>query len=400
MLFSISSTQKPHQAKVFLLRHVTCFGLTLLEPSEPERTNSAKKEEWPAALGNTQSSYAKRNDGFDCKYPMTAQRGAELVPDKPGLDSYRFLVPQQAKEQDEEEPFAGAMMTMTETNIAVNFGGGESTNTTATDSDIATAETKQYINQFGQMARSTSSKLFRGSNAESVNSLASLGQTAAHVTEEQDEKKETDSAVADPTKHDVVNQFGCVQRVESCVLFGVEDEIVKAVVDIDLDKDDKAEAGGAENHATSTGGAAANDQVAVNFGEDESRKKDEAPRGRFLNQFGEVTRRTSYKLFRGGNGSATSLSSLVNFWGGSELGSSLGSVNELSAMVDDGHVGATPSTDENKRAPVQEVTNQFGAIARVESAALFRSESAGSLALSSTAVPPTTAPEDLDADFF
>ena len=331
---------------------------------------------------------------------MTAQRGAELAPDKPGLDSYRFLVPQQAKEQNEEEPFAGSMMTMTETNIAVNFGGGESTNTTATDSDTATVETKQYINQFGQMARSTSSKLFRGSNAESVNSLASLGQMAAHVTEEQDEKKETDGAVAETTKHDVVNQFGCVQRVESCVLFGVEDEIVKAVAGIDLDKDDKAEAGGAENHATSTGGAAANDQVAVNFGEDESRNKDEAPRGRFLNQFGEVTRRTSYKLFRGGNGSATSLSSLVNFGGGSELGSSLGSVNELSAMVDGGHIGATPSTDENKRAPVQEVTNQFGAIARVESAALFRSESAGSLALSSTAVPPTTAPEDLDADFF
>ena len=175
---------------------------------------------------------------------------------------------------------------------------------------------------------------------------------------------------------------------------------MKAVVDIDLDKDDKAEAGGAENHATSTGGAAANDQVAVNFGEDESRKKDEAPRGRYLNQFCEVTRRTSYKLFRGGNGSATSLSSLVNFGVGSELGSSLGSVNELSAMVNDGHIGATPSTVEAKRAPVQEVTNQFGAIARVESAALFRSESAGSLALSSTAVPPTTAPEDLDADFF
>ena len=352
------------------------------------------------ALGNTQSTYAKRNDGFDCKYPMTAQRGAELVPDKPGLDSYRFLVPQQAKEQNEEEPFAGSMMTMTE-NIAVNFGGGESTNRTTTDSDTATAGTKQHINQFGQMARSTSSKLFRGSNAESVNSLASLGQMAAHVTEEQDKKKETDSAVAVPTKHDVVNQFGCVQRVESCVLFGVEDEIVKAVVDIDLDKDDKAEAGGAENHATSTGGAAANDQVAVNFGEDESRKKDEAPRGRYLNQFCEVTRRTSYKLFRGGNGSATSLSSLINFGGGSELGSSLGSVNELSAMVDDGHSGATPTTDdEAKRPPVQEVTNQFGAIARVESAALFRSESAGSLALSSTAVPPTTAPEDLDADFF
>lgn len=69
-------------------------------------------------------------------------------------------------------------------------------------------------------------------------------------------------------------------------------------------------------------------------------------------------------------------------------------------MVDDAHTGANPSTDEAKRAPVQEVTNQFGAIARVESAALFRSESAGSLALSSTAVPHTTAPEDLDADFF
>ena len=328
---------------------------------------------------------------------MTAKRGAELVPDKPGLDSYRFLVPQQAKGQNEEEPFAGAMMT--ETNMAGDFGGGESTNTTATDSDTATAGTKQYINQFGQMARSTSSKLFRGSNAGSVNSLASLGQMAAHVTEEQDEKKETDSAVAEPTKHDVVNQFGCVQRVESCVLFGVEDEVVKAVADIDLDKDDEAEGDGTKNHATSIGGAV-KDQVAVNFGEDESRMKGEAPRGRYLNQFGEVTRRTSYKLFRGGNGSATSLSSLVNLGGGSELGSSLGSVNELSVMVDDAHTGANPSTDEAKRAPVQEVTNQFGAIARVESAALFRSESAGSLALSSTAVPHTTAPEDLEATSF
>lgn len=329
---------------------------------------------------------------------MTAQRGAEPVRDKSGLDSYRFLVPQQqAKEQNEEEPFAGAMVT--ETNMAVNFGGGESTNTTTTDSDTALTGTKQYINQFGQMARSTSSKLFRGSNAGSVNSLASLGQMAAHVTEEQDEKKETDSDVAEPTKHDVVNQFGCVQRVESCVLFGVKDEIVKAVADIDLDKDDKAEGDGTKNHATSTGGAA-NDQVAVNFGEDQPRKKGEAPRGRYLNQFGEVTRRTSYKMFRGGNGSATSLSSLVNFGGGSELGSSLGSVNELSAMADNGHTGANPSTDEAKRVPVHEVTNQFGAIARVESAALLRSESAGSLALSSTAAPPTTAPEDLDGDFF
>ena len=252
---------------------------------------------------------------------MTAKRGAEPVPDKPGLDSYRFLVPQQAKGQNEEEPFAGAMMA--ETNMAGDFGGGESKNTTATDPDTATAGTKQYINQFGQMARSTSSKLFRGSNAGSVNSLASLGQMAAHVTEEQDEKKETDSAVAEPTKHDVVNQFGCVQRVESCVLFGVEDEVVKAVADIDLDKDDEAEGDGTKNHATSIGGAV-KDQVAVNFGEDESRMKGEAPRGRYLNQFGEVTRRTSYKLFRGGNGSATSLSSLVNLGGGSSLDRPLG----------------------------------------------------------------------------
>lgn len=306
---------------------------------------------------------------------MTAQRGAEPVSDKSGLESYRFLIP---TEENEEEPFAGAVEA--ETSTAVNFGGGEGR---TVDSDTGA---KQFINQFGQMARSTSSKLFRGMNDGSVNSLASLGQMAA--MEEQDEKKETDSAVAEPTKHDVVNQFGCVQRVESCVLFGVEDEVVKAAAD--ADKDDKAEA--------SVGGAA-DDQVAVNFGEDGSRQNGEAPKGRYLNQFGEITRRTSYKLFRGGNGSVNSLSSLVNFGGGSELGSSLGSVNELSAM-DDGHAGAKPSTDEAKRAPVEEVTNQFGAIARVESAALFRSESAGSLALSSTAPPHTTAPEDLDSDFF
>ena len=306
---------------------------------------------------------------------MTAQRGAEPVSDKSGLESYRFLIP---TEENEEEPFAGAVEA--ETSTAVNFGGGEGR---TVDSDTGA---KQFINQFGQMARSTSSKLFRGMNDGSVNSLASLGQMAA--MEEQDEKKETDSAVAEPTKHDVVNQFGCVQRVESCVLFGVEDEVVKATAD--ADKDDKAEA--------SVGGAA-DDQVAVNFGEDGSRQNGEAPKGRYLNQFGEITRRTSYKLFRGGNGSVNSLSSLVNFGGGSELGSSLGSVNELSAM-DDGHAGAKPSTDEAKRAPVEEVTNQFGAIARVESAALFRSESAGSLALSSTAPPHTTAPEDLDSDFF
>ena len=306
---------------------------------------------------------------------MTAQRGAEPVSDKSGLESYRFLIP---TEENEEEPFAGAVEA--ETSTAVNFGGGEGR---TVDSDTGA---KQFINQFGQMARSTSSKLFRGTNDGSVNSLASLGHLAA--TEEQDEKKETDSAVAEPTKHDVVNQFGCVQRVESCVLFGVEDEVVKAAAD--ADKDDKAEA--------SVGGAA-DDQVAVNFGEDGSRQNGEAPKGRYLNQFGEITRRTSYKLFRGGNGSVNSLSSLVNFGGGSELGSSLGSVNELSAM-DDGHAGAKPSTDEAKRAPVEEVTNQFGAIARVESAALFRSESAGSLALSSTAPPHTTAPEDLDSDFF
>ena len=306
---------------------------------------------------------------------MTAQRGAEPVSDKSGLESYRFLIP---TEENEEEPFAGAVEA--ETSTAVNFGGGEGR---TVDSDTGA---KQFINQFGQMARSTSSKLFRGMNDGSVNSLASLGQMAA--MEEQDEKKETDSAVAEPTKHDVVNQFGCVQRVESCVLFGVEDEVVKATAD--ADKDDKAEA--------SVGGAA-DDQVAVNFGEDGSRQNGEAPNGRYLNQFGEVTRRTSYKLFRGGNGSVNSLSSLVNFGGGSELGSSLGSVNELSAM-DDGHAGAKPSTDEAKRAPVEEVTNQFGAIARVESAALFRSESAGSLALSSIAPPHTTAPEDLDSDFF
>ena len=319
---------------------------------------------------------------------MTAQRGSEPVSDKSGLDSYRFLVPQQAKEQNEEELFAGVIRT--ETTMAVNFGGGGGTNTTTADSDNATAGTKQYINQFGQMARSTSSKLFRGSNAGSVRQKAAM--------EEQDEKQETDSAVAETTrtKHDVVNQFGCVQRVESCVLFGVEDEVVKAAADIDLDKDDNAETDATENHST---GGAANDQVAVNFGEDESRQKGEAPMGRYLNQFGEVTRRNSYKLFRGGNGSVTSLSSLVNLGGGSELGSSLGSVNELSAM-DIGHTGDTPSTDEAKRVPVEEVTNQFGAIARVESAALFRSESAGSLALSSTAPPPTTAPEDLDGDFF
>ena len=307
---------------------------------------------------------------------MTAQRGAEPVSEKSGLESYRFLI--RPAEENEEEPFAGAVEA--ETSTAVNFGGGEGT---TVDSDTGA---KQYINQFGQMARSTSSKLFRGMNDGSVNSLASLGQMAA--MEEQDEKKETDSAVAEPTKHDVVNQFGCVQRVESCVLFGVEDEVVKAAAD--ADKDDKAEA--------SVGGAA-DDQVAVNFGEDGSRQNREAPKGRYLNQFGEITRRTSYKLFRGGNGSVNSLSSLVNFGGGSELGSSLGSVNELSAM-DDGHAGATPSADEAKRAPIEEVTNQFGAIARVESAALFRSESAGSLALSSTAPPHTTAPEDLDSDFF
>jgi len=310
--------------------------------------------------------------------------------DTSGLDSYSFLVPQKADDGDQDEPFAAA-----ETTMAVNFGKED------TDACLDDNVANQYINQFGQMTRSTSSKLFRGGNG-SVNSLASLGQmdlSSSSGQPEQDEKKETDSVAGDvqapTTKHDVMNQFGCVQRVESCVLFGVKDEVAEAASDLDCN--DKAEVGETEKAATKN---ITDDQgeVAVNFGDDESRQEGEPPKGRYLNQFGEVTRRTSYKLFRGGNGSVTSLSSLVNFGGGSELGSSLGSVCELSAM-DDGHDGAAPSTDEVKRAPVEEVTNQFGAIARVESAALFRSESANSLALSE-AHPPTTAPEDLDGDFF
>ena len=306
---------------------------------------------------------------------MTSQ--GEGKADTSGLDSYRFLVPQKADDGDQDEPFAAA-----ETTMAVNSGKED------TDACLDDNAAKQYINQFGQMTRSASSKLFRGGNG-SVNSLASLGQmdlSSSSGQPEQDEKKETDSVAGDvraPTKHDVMNQFGCVQRVEAAS---------------DLDCNDQAEEGETEKAATKNI-ADAQGEVAVNFGDDESRQEGEPPKGRYLNQFGEVTRRTSYKLFRGGNGSVTSLSSLVNFGGGSELGSSLGSVCELSAM-DDGHDAAAPSTDEVKRAPVEEVTNQFGAIARVESAALFRSESANSLALSETAHPPTTAPEDLDGDFF
>eukprot|EP00563_Minutocellus_polymorphus_P018876 CAMPEP_0197724308 /NCGR_PEP_ID=MMETSP1434-20131217/6278_1 /TAXON_ID=265543 /ORGANISM="Minutocellus polymorphus, Strain CCMP3303" /LENGTH=326 /DNA_ID=CAMNT_0043309649 /DNA_START=21 /DNA_END=998 /DNA_ORIENTATION=+ len=309
---------------------------------------------------------------------MTSQGEAEAAPDTSGLESYRFLVPQQA-DGDQDEPSAA-------TTMAVNFGGE------GADAGFDGNATNQYINQFGQMARSTSSKLFRGSDG-SVNSLASLGQmtlsekNTSSGQPEQDEKKETDSVAGDaqmPTKHDVVNQFGCVQRVESCVLFGVKDQQV-----LEGDTKEAATKDAADDQA----------EVAVKFGEDESRQEGGPPKGRYLNQFGEATRRTSYKLFRGGNGSVTSLSSLVNVGGGSELGSSLGSVCELSAM-DDGHDGAASSTDEVKRAPIEEVTNQFGAIARVESAALFRSESANSLALSATAHPPTNAPEDLTATSF
>ena len=340
-----------------------------------------------------------------------------------GLKSYNFLindaqfmdgkanddiptsrsVAQEVKDHEQQkDQFAHSLE---ERAMAINFGDDE-------------GQQGRYVNQFGEMSRATSYKLFRGGNG-SVNSLSSLAQFSssehgsASVYDLVIDTADKDEATTDYSteemkevaKEDVLNQFGCVQRVESCVLFGVVEDAAgqEATETLAAEEgtsksgshhsnkkeilnqfgtmsshpscvlfgveDDAAEAGReviADEQAAKSDlvsnepfhcalGEPERDQIMVNFGDDEETKDDKL-KGRYINQFGEITRSTSYKMLRGGTGSVNSLSSLNQF-GGSELGSSLGSVCEMNALEDDMLNDANSSPD-TKHAPITEVVNQ------------------------------------------
>lgn len=421
-----------------------------------------------------------RNDD-DKSMPMESRKpsfadtedSSHATTTKDGLQSYSFLVSRSPSPEDkgtplsagqivvpnEQEPFAEVLE---EHVMAVDFGDDEEQQTDG-----------RYVNQFGEMTRSTSYKLFRGGNG-SVNSFTSLAQFAASergsvsvpVADLDDEiapEANTDDAskatkTEELTKTEVVNQFGCVQRVESCVLFGVEDEVVEeaaatvvkedAILPVDIlfqpaeenegiinqfgtvarvescvlfgvnDEVEEAANNADEAAATKQNNAVdemtsqppankeevlnqfgaipsrpscvlfgveddakkaarqvavdkvINDpfadaleepqgnQVVVNFGDEERQDDDPKAKGRYVNQFGEIVRSTSYKMLRGGTGSVNSLTSLNQF--GSELGSSLGSVCELNALDDNknNENNGTGSGSGSKHAPVVEVVNQ------------------------------------------
>jgi len=259
-------------------------------------------------------------------------------------------------------------------------------------------ENEGIINQFGTVVRSESGVLF-GVNDE-VEEVAKKTDEAAESTRERKSIDETTSQHCN--KKEILNQFGTMSSHPSCVLFGVEDDAAEAAREVIAD-DQAAKADLVSDEPFHGAlGEPERDQIMVNFGDDKETKDDELKgKGRYINQFGEIARSTSYKMLRGGTGSVNSLSSLNQF-GGSELGSSLGSVCEMNVLEDDNMLNdgeLRGSGPDAKHAPVTDVMNQFGHIARVESAALFRTESAASLALSRAAESATDA-EDIDGDFF
>lgn len=322
----------------------------------------------------------------------SSTRTSSVATNMGGLKSYGFLTQtdddksdgspddetnaQRSSKIDQcEQPFAETVHL-----AVVNFG------------DENGEQEGKYVNQFGEISRSTSEKLFRGGNG-SVTSLSSLVQLPlserGSVVSSNDDNSIPAKDAHENVQNEILNQFGCVQRVESCVLFGVDDEVketAKNMEEASISKQLSSDKNSNECEAVKLGDG--EEKVCVDFGDDET------PKEKYMNQFGEPARRTSYKLFRGAGGSANSLTSLNQF-GGSELGS-LGSVCEMNALVDD----EIPSPETKRHAPVEEVMNQFGHIARKESAALFRSDSASSLALSGTDTAISANDDDLDGDFF
>ena len=270
---------------------------------------------------------------------------------KNGLESYNFLVSHDQSNVDNDIPAGASQEAMDYNQQEESFANSLEERAKAINACEDETQEGRCVNQFGEMARAESCVLF-GVVDEVEEKNERTGNSAITATVNEASKEGT----SDHSKNDeVLNQFGTISSRPSCILFGVEDDVAEVTRQV-------ASSVVSSNHPVddSLVEEQQGEQILVNFGDDEE-TKDGKPKGkgRYINQFGEIARSTSYKMLRGGTGSVNSLTSLNQF-GGSELGSSLGSVCELSALQDDtkNDGNETGSGFDTKHAPVTEVVNQ------------------------------------------